>query len=88
MVEHPNYGVYYLNHITRQVQYDHPSVSAYCYPPSIPVPRPQLSYITPPTVPHNVKYHQNVLVPANPYLHEAIPDWLKVYFKVKFLSRD
>ena len=24
-VENPDYGVYYLNHITRQVQYDHPS---------------------------------------------------------------
>ena len=82
-VESPEFGVYYLNHITRQVQYDHPSVPVY-YHPTLPVPRPrpQLSYRTPPTVPHNVRYHQNVLVPANPYLHEAIPEWLKVYFKV------
>jgi len=79
-VESPEYGVYYLNHITRQVQYDHPSVPIY-YHPSLPVPRPQLCYRTPATVPHNVRYHQNVLVPANPYLHEAIPEWLKVYFK-------
>ena len=69
----------------RQVQYDHPSVPVY-YNTSLPVPRPQLSYITPPTVPHNVRYHQNVLVPANPYLHEAIPEWLKVYFKVRIFS--
>merc|ERR1712227_320075 len=64
------------------VQYDHPSVPVY-YHPTLPVPRlrPQLSYRTPPTIPQNVRYHQNVLVPANPYLHEAIPDWLKVYFK-------
>ncbi|MCP3665833.1 MAG: hypothetical protein GY696_25615 [Gammaproteobacteria bacterium] len=26
-------------------------------------------------------YHHNVLVPANPYLHEEIPIWLRVYFK-------
>lgn len=79
-VESPEYGVYYLNHITRQVQYDHPSVPIY-HLPSLPVPRPQLSYRTPPTIPQNVRYHKNVLVPANPYLHEAIPEWLKVYFK-------
>ena len=80
-VESPEFGVYYLNHMLRQVQYDHPSVPVY-YNTSLPVPRPTLSYITPPTVPNNVRYHQNVLVPANPYLHEAIPEWLKVYFKV------
>jgi len=79
-VESPEFGVYYLNHMLRQVQYDHPSVPVY-YNSSFPVARPQLSYITPPTVPNNVRYHQNVLVPANPYLHEAIPEWLKVYFK-------
>ena len=84
-VESPEFGVYYLNHMLRQVQYDHPSVPVY-YNSSLPVPRPQLSYITPPTVPHNVRYHQNVLVPANPYLHEAIPEWLKVYFKVIIFS--
>eukprot|EP00092_Neocalanus_flemingeri_P004861 GFUD01005231.1.p1 GENE.GFUD01005231.1~~GFUD01005231.1.p1 ORF type:complete len:292 (-),score=75.01 GFUD01005231.1:119-994(-) len=77
-VESPEFGVYYLNHITRQVQYDHPSVPVYCRPsPSL----PQLAYTSPPTVPNNVKYHQNVLVPANPYLHEEIPVWLRVYFK-------
>ena len=70
-----------LTRVWWQVQYDHPSVPVY-YQPSLPVPRPQLSYRTPPTIPHNVRYHQNVLVPANPYLHEAIPEWLKVYFKV------
>jgi len=79
-VESPEFGVYYLNHMLRQVQYDHPSVPVY-FNTSLPVPRPQLSYITPPTVPNNVRYQQNVLVPANPYLHEAIPEWLKVYFK-------
>ena len=84
-MESPEFGVYYLNHMLRQVQYDHPSVPVY-YNSSLPVPRPQLSYITPPTVPNNVRYHQNVLVPANPYLHEAIPEWLKVYFKVRMFS--
>jgi len=79
-VESPEFGVYYLNHMLRQVQYDHPSVPVY-YNTSLPAARPQLSYITPSTVPNNVRYHQNVLVPANPYLHEAIPSWLKVYFK-------
>ena len=34
------------------------------------------------------RYHQNVLVPANPYLHEAIPEWLKVYFKVNSEYRE
>jgi len=38
-----------------------------------------LVYSLPSTVPHSVKYQQNVLVPANPYLHEEIPDWLRVY---------
>jgi len=77
-VESPEFGVYYLNHITRQVQYDHPSVPVYCKPNTS---LPQLAYTSPPTVPNNVKYHQNVLVPANPYLHEEIPVWLRVYFK-------
>jgi len=77
-VESPEFGVYYLNHITRQVQYDNPCLSVYCRPsPAL----PQLSYTSPPTVPHSVKYQQNVLVPANPYLHEEIPEWLRVYFK-------
>ena len=94
-VESPEFGVYYLNHITRyylrfmirifnsspyrQVQYDHPSVPVYCRTTHS---LPQLAYTSPPTVPNNVKYHQNVLVPANPYLHEEIPVWLRVYFKV------
>ena len=85
-MESPEFGVYYLNHMLRQVQYDHPSVPVY-YNTSLPVTRPQLSYITPSTVPNNVRYHQNVLVPANPYLHEAIPSWLKVYFKVRTRPR-
>merc|ERR1719510_1421291 len=33
-------------------------------------------------VPIHTQFHQpHVLVPANPYLHEEIPIWLRVYFK-------
>jgi len=33
-----------------------------------------------PVYPAQYQQH-NVLVPANPYLHEEIPEWLRVYFK-------
>ena len=35
----------------------------------------------PPPLSQSLGYHHNVLVPANPYLHEEIPIWLRVYFK-------
>jgi len=79
-VESPEHGVYYRNHITRQVQYEHPSVPGYVRQVTSPN-LPRLAYTMPPTIPSAVKYHQNVLVPANPYLHEEIPVWLRVYVK-------
>ncbi|XP_055381214.1 scaffold protein salvador [Condylostylus longicornis] len=70
------HGIYYYNHITRQSQRNHPCLtSCYVYttsaePPKSILPEPQLSQ-------YNA---HNALVPANPYLHEQIPDWLNVYF--------
>jgi len=75
-IDSPEFGTYYVNHITRQAQYQHP-----CSPQFLNDPTPKLPYTQPPVIPNNVQYHQNALVPANPYLHEEIPIWLRVYFK-------
>jgi len=40
-----------------------------------PPPQPNPGY------PSHYQQQHNVLVPANPYLHEEIPEWLRVYFK-------
>ncbi|CAB4061689.1 SAV1 [Lepeophtheirus salmonis] len=73
-IDSPEYGTYFVNHITRQAQYEHPCTPRYqlleSHSQVLPLP-PALD-----------AYHQNnVLVPANPYLHEVIPTWLRVYFK-------
>jgi len=75
-IESGEFGTYYVNHITRQAQYQHP-----CSPQFLANSAPKLTYTQPSVTPNNVHYHQNVLVPANPYLHEEIPIWLRVYFK-------
>lgn len=75
-IDSPEFGTYYVNHITRQAQYQHP-----CSPQFLNDSTPKLPYTQPPVTPINVQYHQNALVPANPYLHEEIPIWLRVYFK-------
>jgi len=75
-IDSPEFGTYYVNHITRQAQYQHP-----CSPQFLNDSTPKLPYTQPPVTPNNVQYHQNALVPANPYLHEEIPIWLRVYFK-------
>jgi len=78
-VDSPDHGTYYLNHMTRQVQYEHPSLPGFQRQEGRPQPPTPLVYTLPTTVPTSVKYQQNVLVKANPYLHEEIPDWLRVY---------
>lgn len=81
-VDSPEFGVYYRNHITRQVQYEHPSVPGYVAGPSQGSNNlPRLSYTPTTSTPSHVRYQQNLLVPANPYLHEEIPVWLRVYVK-------
>ncbi|XP_022904504.1 protein salvador homolog 1 [Onthophagus taurus] len=72
-IHSPQYGVYYFNHITRQAQYEHP-----CLMPCFNY-QPEVRYFNPPRQ-TNYQPH-SVLVPANPYLNEEIPDWLIVYFK-------
>ncbi|XP_043471882.1 protein salvador homolog 1-like [Leptopilina heterotoma] len=67
-IESPEYGVYYVNHITRQAQYEHP-----CYPLDMQA----IRVVSPPR--HTHFHSHSVLVPANPYLHEEIPTWLRVY---------
>ncbi|GJQ78357.1 hypothetical protein Trydic_g22184 [Trypoxylus dichotomus] len=72
-IHSPKYGVYYVNHITRQAQYEHPClVPCFNY-------QPEVRYFNPPRQTHYQPH--SVLVPANPYLNEEIPDWLIVYFK-------
>ncbi|XP_033217300.1 protein salvador homolog 1 isoform X2 [Belonocnema kinseyi] len=69
-IESPEYGVYYVNHITRQAQYEHP-----CYSHEIQA----IRVVSPPQ--HTHFHSHSVLVPANPYLNEEIPLWLRVYSK-------
>lgn len=74
-IDSPEYGIYYVNHITQHAQYDHPCAPHYNYQPEmrsaleVPLPLPQHIHFHPPAV----------LVPANPYLNEEIPNWLGVY---------
>jgi len=70
----------------RQLQYEVP-LPGYRLPPLQPsLPSPSYSSPTPSSSysyssPSPSHYQHNVLVPANPYLHEEIPVWLRVYFK-------
>jgi len=93
-IDSAEYGSYFVNHITRKAQYEHPSFPQYSMPrtatfagpPPPPPSGPRLTYnsahIPIPPAPQSIGgYHHNVLVPANPYLHEEIPIWLRVYFK-------
>ena len=78
-IESAEFGSYDVNHITRQAQYEHPTFPQFqpqLWTPQQPLPR--LAYSLPTAT---TSYHQNVLVPPNPYLHEEIPIWLRVYFK-------
>ena len=82
-IDSAEFGSYYVNHITKQAQYEHPSLSQYhVHAPEYTVGGPVLPYsqaAVPP--PASLNYNHNMLVPANPYLHEEIPIWLRVYFK-------
>merc|ERR1719188_1757879 len=95
-IESPEFGVYYINHITRQAQYEHPCATQYLGSPTIAahyqlLPRPHLQQLRllqqqqqqqRGLVLHHSDFHApNVLVPPNPYFHEEIPIWLRVYFK-------
>lgn len=76
-IESPEFGVYYVNHICRQAQYEHPCASQYLCPTN---PRPTINHQL--QVPIHTHFHPpHVLVPPNPYIHEEIPIWLRVYFK-------
>lgn len=73
-----------FSHITRQAQYEHPCAPQYLGAQHIlnrSVAAP-VSSVTSPPPPSHTHFHQpNVLVPPNPYLHEEIPIWLRVYCK-------
>ncbi|CAG0918845.1 unnamed protein product [Notodromas monacha] len=75
---HPEYGIYYVNHVTKQAQFEHPL--AYQYPNLRLEPRlvDTESKLPVPVAPIN---SQQLLVPANPYLVQEIPLWLRVYMK-------
>jgi scaffold protein salvador len=86
-MDSPEFGSYYVNHITRQAQYEHPTFPQLRMDPHhhhqqqqqvIGLPRLAYSFPMPAA---STSYHQNVLVPPNPYIHEEIPIWLRVYFK-------
>lgn len=77
-IESPELGVYYVNHISRHAQYEHPCATQYnglLNQQQGPHQARPLQYTQQP------HFTSNVLVPANPYLHEEIPIWLRVYFK-------
>ncbi|KAL1110338.1 hypothetical protein AAG570_007869 [Ranatra chinensis] len=76
-IESPEYGVYYVNHITRAAQYEHPCTQ-YIYQSEV---RVQLDLgPAPPDPPRHTHFHpHSALVPANPYLNQEIPHWLAVY---------
>lgn len=78
-IESPEYGIYYVNHITRQAQYEHPCAPHYIYQPEVRIQlEVQPRVLAPP--PRHTHFHpHSVLVPANPYLNEEIPEWLAVY---------
>ncbi|GAB0088270.1 Scaffold protein salvador [Sergentomyia squamirostris] len=77
-IESPQYGIYYVNHITRQAQYNHPCLtSCYLYTTATEAPR---AVIPEPHLTTHVSTH-SALVPANPYLLEEIPSWLMVYMR-------
>lgn len=80
-IESPDYGIYYVNHITRQAQYEHPCVPH--YQNCITMGNILMAGLHPmhrQPAPRHTDFHQpHVLVPASPYLQEAIPEWLYVY---------
>ncbi|KAE8749320.1 hypothetical protein FOCC_FOCC004027 [Frankliniella occidentalis] len=74
-IDSPEYGIYYVNHITQHAQYDHPCAPHYNYQPEF-----RSSLDVPLPLPPHIHFHPpSVLVPANPYLNEEIPNWLGVY---------
>jgi len=82
-IDSAEFGSYYVNHITKQAQYEHPSALQYSMrstPEYSDNHNNELHYHPP--IQHQSNLHSHhVLVPANPYLHEEIPIWLRVYFK-------
>ncbi|XP_053692616.1 scaffold protein salvador [Sabethes cyaneus] len=74
--ESAQHGTYYYNCITGQAQDSHPYLTS-CYlhhATPVEIPRPLIASHTHFT-PHSA------LVPANPYLLEAVPEWLEFYAK-------
>ncbi|XP_065085863.1 scaffold protein salvador [Ochlerotatus camptorhynchus] len=74
--ESAQHGTFYYNCITGQAQDSHPYLTS-CYlhhATPVEIPRPLIATHTHYT-PHSA------LVPANPYLLEAVPEWLEFYAK-------
>ncbi|XP_050405061.1 scaffold protein salvador [Patella vulgata] len=82
-IESKEHGVFYVNHILKTAQIHHPCA------PSVPRFNMVFNYDGPQIqqLPQQLEYQQprqsNVLVPANPYLKEEIPQWLVVYSKAQ-----
>lgn len=74
--ESAQYGTFYYNCITGQAQDSHPYLTSCFLHHATPVeiPRPLIAA-------HTHYTQHNALVPANPYLTEAVPEWLEFYAK-------
>ncbi|VDI11360.1 scaffold protein salvador [Mytilus galloprovincialis] len=73
-IESKEFGVYYVNHIKKTAQYPHPCAQNIPNMHSFQPPLPGALEYRP-----SIARQPNVLVPANPYLNSAIPQWLHVY---------
>lgn len=75
-IESKQFGVHYVNHYTRQLQFYHPCVPVMHY---------QFGHHDGQMIPQISNQSQSSsrgnLVPANPYLNAEIPEWLRVYSK-------
>ncbi|XP_014772695.1 scaffold protein salvador [Octopus bimaculoides] len=75
-IESKEYGVFYVNYILKVAQYHHPCAPVLPHQQNIICAPQEL------VIPKQIEYRQsNLLVPANPYLHEEIPDWMYIYCK-------
>ncbi|KAG1658624.1 Protein salvador 1 [Nymphon striatum] len=81
-IDSPEHGTFFINHFTRQAQYEHPFVTHYSH--QFPVQTASNSSTCLYRALQQKDYvnlQHNLLVPANPYLHQEIPHWLMVYSK-------
>lgn len=71
-IESKEYGIYYVNHITKKAQYLHPLIKIDN--------SNNLTYNDHLSIQHKVT--SNLIVQSNPILNETIPEWLFIYSQV------